>query len=69
METLLDVLIQDLIKISLINLTHLLSTIILSYLEFIKLVKEVKLKEIMMESLLNLVQKLSKDLVQKTNFI
>lgn len=69
METLLDVLIQDLIKISLINLTHLLSTIILSYLEFMKLVKEVKLKEIMMESLLNLVQKLSIDLVQKTNFI
>jgi hypothetical protein len=68
-ETLLDVLIQDLIKISLINLTHLLSTIILSYLEFMKLVKEVKLKEIMMESLLNLVQKLSIDLVQKTNFI
>lgn len=69
METLLDVLIQDLIKISLINLTHLLSTIILSYLEFMKLVKEVKLKEIMMESLHNLEQKLSIDLVQKTNFI
>ena len=69
METLLDVLIQDLIKISLINLTHLLSTIILSYLEFMKLVKEVKLKEIMMESLHNLEQKLSIDLVQTINFI